>query len=131
MRKGLYRRRSVHTMSAFFCGLDVHKEYTYATLLGPNTEIITQKRMDNEEVNRSPSDVADQKEKVRRRAFLVRERAKLKTKIRSTLTYGGVKPPKRYGLSTRKGVEWLRGLGLEPVDCARGSWSPSNGRYSA
>jgi len=57
------------------------------------------------------------REKVRRRAFLVRRRAEPKVKIQSVLTYEGVKPPEGYGLFTRKGVEWLEGLGLEPVDC--------------
>ena len=37
-------------MSAHVCGLDVHKKYTYATILGPDGEILAQKKMDNEEV---------------------------------------------------------------------------------
>lgn len=37
-------------MSAYICGLDVHKKYTYATILGPDGEILAQKKMDNEEV---------------------------------------------------------------------------------
>jgi len=37
-------------MSALVCGLDVHKESTYATILGPDGEIVTQSRMPNEEV---------------------------------------------------------------------------------
>ena len=37
-------------MSALVCGLDAHKESTYATILDPNGEIVTQKRMPNEEV---------------------------------------------------------------------------------
>ena len=53
---------------------------------------------------------------MRRRAFLVRQRSKLKVKIRDILAYEGVKPPE-YGLFTRKGVDWLKKLGLEPVDC--------------
>ena len=32
------------------------------------------------------------------------------------LTYEGVRPPKGYGLYTKKGAEWLRGLGLDSVD---------------
>ena len=56
-----------------------------------------------------PPEIAALREKVRRRAFLVRERAKLKTKIRGVLAYEGLKPP--------EGVDWLRSLGLEPVDC--------------
>jgi len=64
-----------------------------------------------------PKELAELRERVRRRAFLVRQRAKLKVKIRGVLAYEGVKPPGHHGLFTRKGVEWLRGLGLEPVDC--------------
>ena len=189
MRKGLSRRHSVHTMSAFFCGLDFHKEYTYATLLGPDGGIVAQRKMGNEEVprflepypvehvameattsiaplyrrltkkgydihvahpmeNRSianariktdrisstalaellrldglpesympPPDIPGLWEKVRRQAFLVRERVKLKTKIRSTLTCEVIKPPEGFGLFTGKGMAWLKSLGLEPVDC--------------
>ena len=40
----------------------------------------------------------------------------MKIKIRSVLTYEGIKPPVEYGLFTRKGRERLRGLGLGPVD---------------
>jgi transposase len=43
--------------------------------------------------------------------------SKLKVKIRDIMAYWGVKPPEGYGLFTRKGVMWLRGLGMEPVDC--------------
>lgn len=35
---------------------------------------------------------------MKRRAFLVRESAKLMTKIRDVLAYEGVRPPKEYGL---------------------------------
>jgi len=64
-----------------------------------------------------PTDIADLRERIRRRAFLVRQATKLKVKIRDVLAGEGVKPPGEYGLHTRKGVEWLRGLGFEPVDC--------------
>jgi len=64
-----------------------------------------------------PPEIACLREKVRRRAFLVRERAKLKAKIRGVLAYEGLKPPEGLGLFTRKGVDWLRSLGLEPIDC--------------
>jgi len=64
-----------------------------------------------------PPEIAVLREKVRRRAFLVRQRAKLMTKIRGVLAYEGVKPPDGCGLFTRKGVDWLRSLGLEPVNC--------------
>ena len=37
-------------MSALVYGLDIHKESTYATILGPDGEIVTQRRMPNEEV---------------------------------------------------------------------------------
>ena len=50
-----------------------------------------------------PPDIAVLREKVRRRAFLVRQRTKLKVKIRGILTYEGVKPPEGYDLYTRKG----------------------------
>ena len=39
------------------------------------------------------------------------------TKIRGVLAYEGLKPPNGYGLFTRKGVEWLHSLNLEPVEC--------------
>jgi len=50
MKEVISRRRSGHTMSAVFCGLNVHKESTYATVLGQDGEVITQKRMKNEEI---------------------------------------------------------------------------------
>jgi transposase len=56
------------------------------------------------------------REKVRRRAFLVRERVKLRVKIKSILTYEGIKPPSDHGLFTLKGVEWLHALDLDPVE---------------
>ena len=175
-------------MSALVCGLDVHKDWTYATILNHEGEVINQMRMSTEKVlpylahynvNRvamesstaiAPlyrkltsrgfdvvvshpkktryiaeakiksdrvdseaiaelarldalplayvpnEETAKLREKVRRRAFLVRQRAKLKVKIRSVLTYEGIKPPSGHGLFTLKGVEWLRSLSLEPVD---------------
>jgi len=176
-------------MNTLYCGLDVHKESTYATIINVFGEVLTQKRMRNEEVIEflepyqvekvameastyimplhremtgrgyditvshplktkyiaesrikndkvdskalaellrlnalpesyiPPMDIAELREKVRRRAFLVRQVSKLKVKIRDIMAYWGVKPPEGYGLFTRKGVEWLRGLGMEPVDC--------------
>jgi transposase len=56
------------------------------------------------------------REQVRRRAFLVRQRVKLRVKIKSVLTYEGIRWPSDQGLFTRKGVDWLRGLSLEPVE---------------
>jgi hypothetical protein len=37
-------------MSPVVCGLDVHKDSTYATILNPEGKIINQTRMDNEKV---------------------------------------------------------------------------------
>lgn len=37
-------------MSAVVCGLDVHKDSTYATILNPEGKIINQTRMINEKV---------------------------------------------------------------------------------
>jgi len=56
------------------------------------------------------------REKIRRRAFLVRERVRLRTKIKSILTYEGIKPPIDHGLFTERGAEWLHSLTLEPVE---------------
>jgi len=39
-------------MNAFYCGLDVHKESTYATVLDSMGQVVTQKRMKNEEIPR-------------------------------------------------------------------------------
>jgi transposase len=175
-------------MSACFCGLDVHEESTYATILDCDGKIVNQGRMVNDNVlqylskyrverigleasnqivplyrelkrrgynvfvshpkktryiaeARIKCDRVDSKaiaellrldalppaympdeetsalrEKIRRRAFLVRERVKLKVKVKSVLTVEGVKPPKNHGLFTEKGVEWLHGLDLEAVE---------------
>ncbi len=46
--KGL--RRSCHAMSAVVCGLDVHKDSTYATILNSEGKIIDQTKMVNEKV---------------------------------------------------------------------------------
>ena len=37
-------------MNAYYCGLDVHKESTYATVINVFGEVQTQKRMKNEEI---------------------------------------------------------------------------------
>jgi len=63
-----------------------------------------------------PDDIAALREKVRRRAFLVRMRAKLKVKIKSHLTINGVTPPSRYGLFTKKGLEWLHSLQSDAIE---------------
>jgi transposase len=185
-------------MNALFCGLDVHKETTYATIINIYGEVQTQKRMKNEEITdflepyqvekvameastyitplhrelthqgysitvshprktkliaesrikndkvdskalaellrlnvlpesyMPPRDIADLREKVRRRAFMVRQNTKLKAKIRAALVYEGVKPPEKPGLFTRKGVEWLKGLGNESIDCYLRLMEPLN-----
>lgn len=50
-----------------------------------------------------PPVIAELREKVRRQAFLVREGAKLMTKVKNVLAYAGVKPLKEHGLLTKKG----------------------------
>ncbi|MGA3112301.1 MAG: hypothetical protein ABSE15_09790 [Candidatus Bathyarchaeia archaeon] len=42
--------RSCHTMSTLVCGLDVHKDSTYATILNSEGKIVNQTRMSNERV---------------------------------------------------------------------------------
>ena len=175
-------------MSAFVCGLDVHKDSTYATILDRDGKIVSQMRMNNERVlsylsgfdvdkigmessnqvaplyrqlmkrgyyvsvshskktryiaeAKIKSDRVDSKaiaelvrlealplayvpsektavlrEKVRRRAFLVRERVKLGVKIKCFSTHDGIRWPSDHGLFTGKGVEWLHSLNLEPVE---------------
>jgi transposase len=63
-----------------------------------------------------PDDIAALREKVRRRAFMVRMRSKLKVKIKAHLTINGLTPPTEYGLFTRKGLEWLHGLQSDAVE---------------
>jgi len=48
MRRALSGGHSSHLMSAFVCGLDVHSESTYATILGPDGGVVAQKRVPNE-----------------------------------------------------------------------------------
>ena len=180
--------RSRHTMSALVCGLDVHKDSTYATILDSEGKIVNQTRMENEKVPsylshfnvrkvamesstavapmyrqlkkdgfdavvshpkktkliaeaKIKSDRVDSKaiaqllrmdwlplsyvpdeanaglrEKVRRRAFLVRQRVRLRVKIKSLLTYEGLKWPEDHGLWTKNGLVRLHGLNLAPVE---------------
>jgi transposase len=182
------RGRSRHTMSALVCGLDVHKDSTYATILNSEGKVIDQRRMENDKVPsylfdfkvqkvamesstavaplyrqlkkegfdavvshpkktkliaeaKIKSDRVDSKaiaqllrmdwlplsyvpdevtgalrEKVRRRAFLVRERVRLRVKIKSFLTYQGLKWPEDHGLWTKAGLIWLHGLNLDSVE---------------
>jgi transposase len=63
-----------------------------------------------------PDDIAALREKVRRRAFLVRMRSKLKVKIKAHLTINGLASPVEYGLFTRKGIEWLHNLQSDAVE---------------
>ena len=37
-------------MSAFVCGLDVHKETNYATILDQNAQVLAQRKMMNEDI---------------------------------------------------------------------------------
>lgn len=60
--------------------------------------------------------LASLREMVRRRAFLVRERSKLKVKVRDYLAYNGIEVKLEEGLFTKKGIEWLRSLHLEPIE---------------
>jgi transposase len=173
-------------MSALVCGLDVHKDSTYAAILNLEEKIVNQSRMENERVlpflshfkvakvgmessnqiaplfrqltskgydvvvshpkktryiaeAKIKSDrvdpeaiaelvrlralayfptgeIAKLREKVRRRAFLVRERVKLRVKVKSALTHEGLKWPIDHGLFTKKGVEWLHGLNIDSVE---------------
>jgi transposase len=73
-------------------------------------------RLDSLPESYIPPDVAELRERVCCRAFLVRQRVKIKVKNWDILAFEGVKLPGHHGLFTRKGAEWLRGLGLEPVD---------------
>jgi transposase len=175
-------------MSALVCGLDVHRDSTYATILDCDGKIVSQRRMSNDRIlpylsayrigrigmessnqvaplyreltrkgyavsvshpkktryiaeakiksdrvdskaiaelvrlNALPpaympdEDIATLREKIRRRAFLVRERVRLRVKIKSILTYEGIRSSSEHGLFTESGVEWLHSLGLEPVE---------------
>jgi hypothetical protein len=46
----LRKKRSRHVISALVCGLEVHKDSTYATILNPEGKIVTQTRMSDERV---------------------------------------------------------------------------------
>ena len=50
MRNVKHGGRSCHFMSALVCGLDVHKDSTYATILNNEGKVINQMRMGNEKV---------------------------------------------------------------------------------
>jgi transposase len=175
-------------MSSLVCGLDVHKDSVYATVMNYGGEIVDKRKLTNDEVvsylsrypidkvamesstsvvpvyralrgkgyeilvshpkktrliaesriktdrvdswavtelarldalplsYMPPDDIAALREKVRRRAFLVRMRSKLKVKIKAQLVINGFTPPSKYGLFTSKGLEWLRSLQLDAVD---------------
>jgi len=175
-------------MSSLVCGLDVHKNSVYATVMNYGGEIVDKKKITNDEVANflsrypidkvamesstsivpvyralrgrgyeilvshpkktrliaesriktdrvdswavtelarldalplsymPPEDIAALREKVRRRAFLVRMRSKLKVKIKAQLVVNGLTPPSEHGLFTSKGLEWLRSLQLDAVE---------------
>jgi transposase len=175
-------------MSSLVCGLDVHKDSVYATVMNYGGEIVDKRKLMNDEVVNylsrypiervamesstsivpvyralrgrgyeilvshpkktrliaeariktdrvdswavtelarldalplsymPPDDIAALREKVRRRAFLVRMRSKLKVKIKAQLLVNGLAQPSEYGLYTSKGLEWLRSLQLDAVD---------------
>jgi transposase len=175
-------------MSSLVCGLDVHKDTVYATVMNYGGKVIEKKRLPNNEVAgflsqypidrvamesstsivpvyralrgrgyeilvshpkktrliaeariktdrvdswaltelarldalplsyMPPDDIAALREKVRRRAFPVRMRSKLKVKIRAQLVVNGLTPPSEHGLFTSKGLEWLRSLQLDAID---------------
>jgi transposase len=63
-----------------------------------------------------PDNIAALREKVRRRAFLVRMRSKLKVKVRAQLTINGIQPPSEHGLFTSKGLEWLHSQQLDSIE---------------
>jgi len=63
-----------------------------------------------------PDDIAALREKVRRRAYLVRMRSKLRVKIRAQLTINGIQAPTEHGLFTSKNLEWLHSLQLDSVE---------------
>lgn len=65
-------------------------------------------------------EISSLREMVRRRAYVVRERSKLRVKIRDCLVYNGIRKSEdsetSKGLFTSDGVAWLRSLNLEPID---------------
>jgi transposase len=108
-------------------GYDIHVSHPKKTRLIAESRIKTD-RVDSEalselaRLNALPlSYVPDEKtahlrEKVRRRAFLVRMRSKLKVKVRACLLYNGIKEPKEFGLFTRKGLAWLHSLEMDAIE---------------
>jgi transposase len=64
------------------------------------------------------------REMVRRRAYLVRQRTKLRVKTRDCLVYNSIKrddnedssKTSSKGLFTRDGISWLKSLNLEPIN---------------
>jgi transposase len=175
-------------MSSLVCGLDIHKNGVYATVMSYGGEVVEKRKLSNDEVANflsrypidkvamesstsivpiyrklrekgytllvshpkktrliaesriktdrvdswavtelarldalplsymPPDNIAALREKVRRRAYLVRMRSKLKVKIRAQLTINGIQPPADHGLFTSKGVEWLHSLQLDSVE---------------
>jgi transposase len=175
-------------MSSFVCGLDIHKNSIYATVMSYGGEVVDKRKLSNNDVVSfldqypidkvamesstsivpiyrtlrdkgynilvshpkktrliaesriktdrvdswavtelarinalplsyvPPDDIAALREKVRRRAFLVRMRSKLKVKVKAQLTINGIQPPSEHGLFTSKGLEWLHSLQLDSVE---------------
>lgn len=46
----------------------------------------------------------------------MRERVRLRVKVKSVLTYEGLKWPSEHGLFTKSGVEWLHGLNIDSIE---------------
>ena len=45
----------------------------------------------------------------------MRERVRLRVKVKSVLTYEGLKWPSEHGLFTKSGVEWLQSLNIDSI----------------
>ena len=175
-------------MNSLVCGLDVHKNSVFATVMSYDGEVVEKRKLSNEEVVNflgrypidkvamesstsivpiyralrgrgynvlvshpkktrliaesriktdrvdswalseltrlnalplsyvPPDNIAALREKVRRRAYLVRMRSKLRVKIRAQLTINGIQPPTDHGLFTSKSLEWLHSLQLDSVE---------------
>ncbi|MEM2178332.1 MAG: transposase [Candidatus Methanomethylicaceae archaeon] len=61
-------------------------------------------------------DIIKLREIVRRRAFLVKLRTRLKNRIYSSLLYEGIEIPKEFNLFSKKGMEWLISLNKENIN---------------
>ncbi|GBC68578.1 hypothetical protein HRbin01_00261 [archaeon HR01] len=61
-------------------------------------------------------DVAGMRELVRRRAFLVGIRTRVKNRIIATLAPEGIETPRDFKLFTRSGLDWLKSLRISSID---------------